>query len=332
MISEMNSQKKALITGIVGQDGSYLAELLIKKNYEIHGLVTDGQMSDHRRRWRIKGVEQQIKLHVCELVEEAQVDQILAQIQPNEIYHLASNVDPKVVFEEEIATFDINFRATINLLRAIVKIKSDCKIYCAGSSMMFGDVQESPQSEKTPMNPTTPYGIAKVAAFHFVRMYREAYGVFACTGILYNHESPRRDARFLPRKISKAVAQIKSGRLDKLTLGDIEIKRDWSYAGDVVESMWLMLQAEQPNDYVIGSGELHSIRELLEIAFDYVGLDWRKFVVKDESLIRTIEYVNLCADPRMARADLHWQPKVKFRELIIDMVREDLNLAESMYD
>jgi GDPmannose 4,6-dehydratase len=332
MIQEQVPRKKALITGIVGQDGSYLVELLLEKNYEIHGLVNSEHLADSGRRWRIRGIEAQIKLHECDLMDGGQIDNIVAQALPDEIYHLASNVDPKVVFEEEVATFNINFWATINLLQSIKKFKRDCKIYCAGSSLMFGEVRESPQNEQTAMNPTTPYGIAKVAAFHFVRMYREAYGVFACTGILFNHESPRRDERFLPRKISKAVAQIKLGTQNRLALGDIEIKRDWSFAGDVVESMWLMLQAEKPRDYVIGSGELHSIRELLEVAFGYVGLDWRDFVVKDESLIRKIEYINLCADSKRAKAELHWKPKVGFRELIVDMVKEDLKFAGGKYD
>jgi GDPmannose 4,6-dehydratase len=327
-----NSRKKALITGIVGQDGSYLTELLLKKNYEVHGIVSYAQNANPDKRWRINGLETQIKLHECDLIDAGDIDNIVAVVLPDEIYHLASNVDPKVIFEEEIATFNINFWITINLLRAVKKFKHDSKIYCAGSSLMFGDVQECPQSEQTTMNPTTPYGIAKVAAFQFVRMYREAYGIFACTGILFNHESPRRDEKFLPRKISKAVAKIKFGKQNLLTLGDIEIKRDWSFAGDVVESMWLMLQARKPSDYVIGSGELHSIREILQIAFSYVGLDWQKHVIKDESLIRKIEYVNLCANPQRARTELHWKPRVGFRELIIEMVREDMKLIKGTHD
>lgn len=332
MSSEGNLKKKALITGIVGQDGSYLAELLISKGYEVHGLISNDQLSDSKRRWRISKIEQLLKLYSCDLMDSSQINKMVIKILPDEIYHLASNVDPNVEFSGEIATFNINFLMTINLLRAIKIVNNNCKIYCAGSSLMFGEVKESPQSEQTAMNPTTPYGIAKVAAFHYVRMYREAYDIFACTGILFNHESPRRDERFLPRKITKAVAQIKFGRQSQLTLGDIEIKRDWSFAGDVVESMWLMLQAEKPRDYVIGSGQLHSIRELLEIAFEYAGLDWREFVVRDESLIRKIEYINLCADTKSAKTELNWKPRVSFRELIIDMLKEDLKLTESTYD
>jgi GDPmannose 4,6-dehydratase len=193
---------------------------------------------------------------------------------------------------------------------------------------MFGTVHSSPQNEATPMNPTTPYGIAKLAAHHFVRMYREAYGIYACTGILFNHESPRRDEIFLPRKITKAVANIKAGRQDRLLLGDIELKRDWAYAGDVVESMWLMLQQDIPDDFVIGSSELHSIKELLQIAFRLVDLNWQDYVVLDSGLLRNIEYVNLCADSRKAREKLGWTPKVHFKELVELMVQNDLELVK----
>ena len=247
---------------------------------------------------------------------------------PDEVYHLASDVEPKLVFEEEGKTFNVNFLGTINLLHAIKQHKPESRLYCAGSSLMFGSVNTLPQSEETPMNPNTPYGIAKVAAHHFSKMYREAYGIFVCTGILFNHESPRRDECFLPRKITKAAARIKAGRQDKLLLGDIEVKRDWSFAGDVVESMWLMLQHDTPRDYVIGSGELHSIKELLQLAFGHVGMDWQQYVVSDPSLLRKVEYVNLCADPAKARNELGWEPKIQFRELIELMVNNDLKQVE----
>jgi GDPmannose 4,6-dehydratase len=246
---------------------------------------------------------------------------------PDEIYHLASNVDPRVVFEDEINTFDNNFRAAINLLHAIKLNKNDSRLYCAGSSLMFGDVKETPQNEQTCMKPTTPYGIAKVATFHFINMYRQAYGIFACTGILFNHESPRRDDRFLPKKITKAVANIKLGLQDSLVLGNIDLKRDWSFAKDVVTSMWLMLQASEPKDYVIGSGELHTIRDILDIAFDSVGLDWREFVVSDDKFFRKIEYDNLCADSSKARVELNWKSTLTFEEMIADMVCSDLKIV-----
>jgi len=320
--------KKAIITGITGQDGSYLAELLLEKNYEVHGIERPSKGKDDHRLWRIFGIIDKLSLHDCDVTDSEHVESVFLSVMPDEIYHLASNVQPLVIFEEDKNTFDINFLGTFNLLHAVKKYKDNCRLYCAGSSLMFGRVHVSPQNENTPMNPTTPYGIGKVAAHHFVRMYREAYGVYACTGILFNHESPRREDIFLPRKITKAVANIKSGKQDKLLLGDIELKRDWAYAGDVVESMWLMLQQDIPDDFVIGSSELHSIKELLQIAFRLVDLNWQDYVVLDSGLLRNIEYVNLCADSRKAREKLGWTPKVHFKELVELMVQNDLELVK----
>jgi len=320
--------KKALITGISGQDGSYLAELLLEKDYEVHGLVKSLNREDVEQHWRISGIIDNLSLHGCDITNNEQVVSVFSSVMPDEVYHLASNVQPRLIFEEDKNTFDINFLGTFNLLHAVKKYKDNCRLYCAGSSLMFGRVHVSPQNENTPMNPTTPYGIGKVAAHHFVRMYREAYGVYACTGILFNHESPRREDIFLPRKITKAVANIKSGKQDKLLLGDIEIKRDWAYAGDVVESMWLMLQQDIPDDFVIGSSELHSIKELLQIAFEFVDLNWQDYVVLDSGLLRNIEYVNLCADSRKAREKLGWTPKVHFKELVELMVQYDLEMVK----
>lgn len=319
--------KRALITGITGQDGSYLAELLLDKGYEVFGIISKLQNLDEARLWRLKNCLNKVSLEVGDIYDEEDVNRIFASIMPDEVYHLASNVDPKVVFEDEINTFNINFMAAINLLRTIKLRKNDCRLYCAGSSLMFGDVNETPQNEQTSMNPTTPYGIAKVATYQFIKMYRQAYGIFACMGILFNHESPRRDDRFLPKKITKAAAQIKLGLQDRLILGNIELKRDWSFAKDVVTSMWLMLQAREAKDYVIGSGELHSVRDILDIAFDAVGLEWRDFVVSDEKFIRKIEYKNLCADSSKARHELNWMPSLTFREMIADMVYSDLKIA-----
>lgn len=327
-----DTKKLALITGIAGQDGSYLAEFLLGKNYEVHGVIADSHYQDQSRLWRLKNLEGRVKLHVIDVLNFQQTENCISELSPDEIYHLASNVDPRVIFEDEINTYNINFTGTINLLRAIHKTKTKAKLYCAGSSLMFGRVTESPQNEDSSMNPTTPYGIAKVAALHFIRMYREAYGVFACMGILYNHESPRRDDRFLPRKITKAVASIKAGKQNTLELGNINIQRDWSFAGDVIESMWLMLQAEKPRDYVIGSGVLHSIEELLEIAFGAVGLDWRKYVVVNDKFFRNIDYENLCADILKAKIELNWSPRVSFEQLILNMVETDMKLLKGSCD
>lgn len=324
--------KKALITGISGQDGSYLAELLLEKDYEVHGLVKLQNRDDVQRHWRISKIIENLTLHSCDITNNEQVASVFSSVMPDEIYHLASNVQPRLIFEEDKNTFDINFLGTFNLLHAVKRYKDNCRLYCAGSSLMFGHVHVSPQNENTPMNPTTPYGIGKVAGHHFTKMYREAYGIYACTGILFNHESPRRDEIFLPRKITKAVANIKSGNQDKLLLGDIELKRDWGYAGDVVESMWLMLQRDVPDDFVIGSSELHSIKELLQIAFQFVDLNWQDYVVIDSGLLRNVEYVNLCADSRKAREELGWKPKMNFKELVELMVKNDLALVKMKND
>lgn len=320
--------KKAIITGITGQDGSYIAELLLEKGYEVHGVENPSHGKDVHRLWRIAGIIDKLHLHTCDVTDSEQVESVFISVMPDEVYHLASIAQPRLIFEEEKNIFDVNFLGVFNHLHAIKKFKHSCRLYCAGSSLMFGAVHNSPQNENTPMNPTTPYGIGKVAAHHFVRMYREAYGIFACTGILFNHESPRRDEIFLPRKITKAVANIKAGKQEKLLLGDIETKRDWAYAGDVVESMWLMLQKNEPEDFVIGSNELHSIKELLEVAFGFLDLNWQDYVVLDPGLLRKIEYVNLCADTKKAREELGWKPKVHFRELIEQMVQNDYELVK----
>ncbi|MDP1955354.1 MAG: GDP-mannose 4,6-dehydratase [Polaromonas sp.] len=315
--------KTAIISGISGQDGSYLAELLIRKNYAVHGIIMPQAVEDPNRLWRLSGFIEKLQLHYFDVTDFEKLASLFLNCLPSEIYHLASRVEPRVIFEEERGIFEANFHGAYNFLYLMKKYKPSCRLYCAGSSLMFGAVDSSPQNEDTPMNPTTPYGIGKVAAHHFVRMYREAHGMFACTGILFNHESPRRDVNFLPRKISLAAANIKVGRQEKLLLGDIELKRDWAYAGDVVESMWLMLQQERPEDFVIGTSQLHSIRDVLDIAFGYLGLTWKDYVIQDPSLVRNIEYVNLCADISKAKSKLGWAPSVKLRELIENMVQND---------
>ena len=318
--------KKALITGITGQDGSYLTELLLSKGYEVHGTVKQGKEKKKEAFWRIAHVLDQITIHSCDVNNCGDVEIVFQLVMPDEVFHLASRVDARVLPDDEENVFRTNFFGTYYLLRTIKKYKEGCKLYCAGSSLMFGITDISPQNEKTPMNPTTPYGIAKTTAFHFVNMYRKTYGMFVCTGILFNHESPRRDEYFLPRKITASVARIKTGRQKKLILGNINTKRDWGYAGDVVKSMWLMLQQNKLEDYVIGTGELHSVKELLEIAFGYVGLKWDEYVVIDKSLVRKVDYTNLCADITKAKEKLKWKPKMSFQELIETMTAHDLKL------
>ena len=322
--------KTALITGITGQDGAYLSRLLLEKGYCIYGISRDADITSSRFH-RIKEIISRIKIIQCNLLNFNEITNIINKVMPDEVYHLASDADVSVDYEKEPDTFNINFNAGLNLLRAIKKNNPKSRIYIAGSSLMFGRVENSPQNEFTGMNPTTPYGIAKVAQYQFAKIYRETYGIFACTGILYNHESPVRDVKFLPRKITNAVAEIKAGNKDRLTLGNLDIRRDWSFAGDVVLSMWKMLQQEVARDFVIGSGEQHSIRELLDIAFGFADLDWRDYVHIDQALFRSVDYDNLCADIKSANSFLGWCPQVTFRQLIENMTKNDLELMKN-YD
>ena len=316
--------KKSLITGITGQDGSYLAEFLLEKGYEVHGTIY-GKSNDN---WRIKNIQEKIKIYECDVKNEKKINELVKLIVPDEIYHLASVVETRVIFTEEENILKTNFDSTLFFLRAIKLYSPKSKIFFAGSSLMFGDVQESPQNENTSFRPNTPYGVAKTAGFYFVKMYREDYDIFACTGILYNHESPRRDFNFLPRKITQAAAKIKFGEESKLILGNIEAKRDWGFAGDYVEAMWLMLQAEKPDDYVIGTGEIHSVKDVLDIAFEEVGLDWRKYVVVSDEFFRKEGNVSMVADISKIKSKLGWQPKIKFEELIKMMAQEDIRLVK----
>ena len=315
--------KKALITGIAGQDGIYLAELLAKKGYCVHGIVNPAT-SNNLQSENINLLSDVI-IHKCDILIYRSIEQTICEIKPDEVYHLASSVEPRVINNEEHSIFDINFIPGVNILNAVKNNLPSAKIYIAGSSLMFGNTSDLRQNETSPMRPNTPYGIAKVALYNFMKMYRNVYGINACMGILYNHESPRRSEKFLPRKISKSVAEIKSGKKSKLILGDISVARDWTFAGDVVISMWLMLQMDKPRDYVVGSGILHTVQDILEIAFNEVDLDWRNFVEINNNLFRKVEFVNLCADISRISNDLNWSPKVKFYDLIVDMVRQDIS-------
>ena len=317
--------KKALITGIGGQDGIYLALLLISQNYKVFGIINPA--SSINLRLEEKDLSSILILD-CNIADSKSVEKIIIDIKPDEIYHLASSAEPKVINNKELSIFDVNFIPGINILNAIKTYLPESKVYMAGSSLMFGHTLDSIQSEITPMLPNTPYGIAKVALFHFMKMYRQVYGIKACMGILYNHESPLRSEKYLPKKISKSVALIKAGRQFELILGDIEIARDWSYAGDIVKSMWLMLQSDFPKDYVVGSGVLHTPKDILNIAFNEVGLDWREFVKIDKSLYRSVEFIKLCADPSKIIRELKWEPQMSFKEMIISMVREDIRTQE----
>jgi len=318
--------KKALITGITGQDGSYLAESLLKKGYEVHGIVRRVALEDPEHRlWRIRHIFNKIKLHPGTLETYASIFNIVEKIKPQECYHLAAQSFVSYSFEDEFSTINTNINGTMHILSAIKQRAPKCKFYFAGSSEMFGKVRETPQNEGTPFHPRSPYGISKVAGFELTRNYREAYDIFALSGILFNHESPRRGFEFVSRKISSGAAEIKLGFSKKLRLGNLKAKRDWGFAGDYVEAMWLMLQQDNPDDYVIATGETHTVKEFAELAFDRAGLDWKKYVVTDKNFYRPAEVNLLIGDYAKAKKKLGWEPKVRFQDLVKMMVDADLN-------
>ncbi|MBI5240491.1 MAG: GDP-mannose 4,6-dehydratase [Elusimicrobia bacterium] len=322
--------KKALITGITGQDGSYLAELLLEKGYEVHGMVRRVALEDPQHRLlRITHIADRLKLHSASLESYASVFDVLQKIKPDEVYHLAAQSFVSYSFEDEFSTINTNINGTHFVLSALKHVAPECRFYFAASSEMFGKVAETPQTEDTVFHPRSPYGISKVAGFDLTRNYREAYGLHASSGILFNHESPRRGYEFVTRKITNAVARIKLGLEKELRLGNLDAKRDWGYAKDYVEAMWLMLQQSRPDDYVVGTGETHSVREFVETAFSRVGLKWRDHVKVDENFYRPAEVHTLTGDAAKARRVLGWKESVRFRQLVEMMVDADLkNLRE----
>ncbi|MCS7227546.1 MAG: GDP-mannose 4,6-dehydratase [Endomicrobia bacterium] len=317
--------KKVLITGITGQDGSYLAEFLLSKGYEVHGIVRRVALEDPEHRlWRIKHIRDKLILHCGSLESYASIFNIVEKIQPDECYHLAAQSFVSYSFEDEFSTINTNINGTMFILSALKERAPKCKFYFAGSSEMFGLVRESPQNENTPFHPRSPYGVSKVAGFYMTMNYREAYGMYCCSGILFNHESPRRGFEFVTRKITDGVARIKAGLAKELRLGNLEAKRDWGFAGDYVEAMWLMLQQVQPDDYVIATGETHSVKEFVELAFSYAGLNWKDYVIVDPHYYRPAEVFELRGDYSKAKKILNWKPKVKFKELVKMMLESDL--------
>jgi len=318
-------KKKALITGITGQDGSYLAELLLKKGYQVHGLIRRVALEDPTHRLcRIKHILDKVTLHSASLESYASIFNAVQKIKPGECYHLAAQSFVSYSFEDEFSTVTTNINGTMHVLSAVKQLAQDCKFYFAGSSEMFGLVKETPQNEDTPFHPRSPYGISKVAGFELTRNYREAYGLFALSGILFNHESPRRGFEFVTRKISSAVAAIKMKKAKELQIGNLEAKRDWGFAGDYVEAMWLMLQQSKPQDYVISTGETHSVKEFIELAFAHVGLKWKKYVRVDKALYRPAEVNLLKGDFTKAEKVLKWRPEVDFKGLVKMMVDADI--------
>ena len=325
--------KKALITGITGQDGSYLAELLLDKGYEVHGIIRrastfNTERIDHLYQDpHIQGVR--LFLHFGDIADSTNLIKLLYRLQPDEIYHLAAQSHVRVSFDIPEYTGDVTGLGTIRILEAIRETGSKARFYQASSSEMYGKAYETPQRETTPFYPRSPYGAAKVYSYWVTVNYRESYGIFACNGILFNHESPRRGGTFVTRKISHGVAHIVRGLQDKIYLGNLEPKRDWGYAKEYVEAMWLMLQQDEPGDYVIATGETHSVQEFLEEAFSYVGLDWHKYVATDPWYYRPAEVDLLVGDASKAKRELGWEAKVKFQELVRLLVDSDLKSVDT---
>lgn len=324
--------KKAFITGITGQDGSYLAELLLSKGYEVHGLIRRASTFNTSRLDPIytdpHAEKSRLFLHYGDLSDGSALARLLGKIAPTEIYNLAAQSHVRVSFDCPEYTTDITATGTVRLLEAIREVGIKPRFYQASSSEMYGMVREVPQTETTPFYPRSPYGCAKVYSFWLTVNYRESYGLHATNGILFNHESPRRGETFVTRKITRAVAHIKAGLQDKLYLGNLDAKRDWGYAKEYVEAMWLMLQQEKPDDYVIATNETHSIREFLDVAFSHAGLDWKKHVEIDPRYYRPAEVDLLIGDSSKAKRQLGWEPKVKFADLAKLMVDADIKLLQ----
>ena len=320
----------ALITGITGQDGSYLAELLLHKGYTVHGLIRRASTFNTQRLDHLyqdpHDPDARLFLHYGDLSDSGQLTNLFYKIQPDEVYHLGAQSQVRVSFDMPDYTGDITGLGTVRLLEAIRKSGVKCRLYQASSSEMFGGAP-APQNEKTPFQPRSPYAASKVYAYWMVRNYREAYGLFACNGIMFNHESPRRGETFVSRKISRGVAGILAGRQQKIFLGNLDVRRDWGYAPEFVEGMWMILQEDQPTDLVFGTQESHTVREFLEEAFGYVNLDWQEHVQIDAHYFRPLDVSHLQADARQVKKRLGWETRVKFRELVRIMVDADLTVA-----
>ena len=323
--------KIVLITGITGQDGSYLAELLLKKDYEVHGLVrADFSEKDNLKSWRIKKILKNITFHKMSIESYDDLFKLIKKIKPDEVYHLAAQAKDGYSFDNEFYTFRINLNATHYILSSVRKVNDKAKFFFAGSSEMFNDEENIPINEKTLFYPKSAYGIAKVASHYLIKNYRESFKMHATTGILFNHESPRRGFEFVSRKITHGVARIKKGLQKKIKLGNINSKRDWGHAKDYVDAMWLMLQKNKPEDYVIGTGKKHSVEDFAKKAFDHVGLNYKDYIVIDKNLFRPSEVDILLANYSKAKKELKWSPKITFEKLVSDMVENDLELLTNV--
>lgn len=318
--------KRALITGITGQDGSYLADFLLDKGYEVSGLVRRSSTLNFER---IAHIQDRLTILSGDLLDQNSLLSALAEVEPDEVYNLAAQSFVPASWTQPVLTGEATALGVVRMLEAVRRIRPGARFYQASSSEMFGKVRETPQVETTPFYPRSPYGVAKVYAHSITVNYRESYDMFATSGILFNHESPRRGLEFVTRKVSYTAAQIKLGLADELRLGNLEAKRDWGYALDYVRAMWLMLQEDQPGDYVIGTGVQYSVQDLVQLAFECLDLDWRDYVVQDERFFRPAEVETLVADPSKARKTLGWEPEVDFAGLVQMMVEADLKLLES---
>jgi len=321
--------KTALITGITGQDGSYLAEFLLEKGYRVVGMVRRTSLENFGR---IKHIQDDIEIVTGDLLDQLSLIDIIKEYKPNEVYNLAAQSFVPTSWTQPVLTGEFTALGVTRMLEAIRLVDPSIRFYQASSSEMFGKVRETPQKETTPFYPRSPYGVAKVYGHYITVNYRESYGIFACSGICFNHESPRRGLEFVTRKVSYGVARIKHGLQKELRLGNLDAKRDWGYTGDYVRAMWLMLQQDTPDDYVIATGETHSVRELVELAFSHVGLDYRDYVVVDPKYFRAAEVYLLVGDSTKARQKLGWQPTVKFEDLVRMMVEADMELVASQKD
>jgi GDPmannose 4,6-dehydratase len=313
--------KRALITGITGQDGSYLAELLLEKGYEVFGMV---RRSSAPNLWRIEHIVDRVTLRPADLLDQLSLLRLVDEVRPHEFYNLAAMSFVPASWDQPMLTGEFNSQGVTRILDVIRRVDPAIRFYQASSSEMFGKVRQVPQNEMTPFYPRSPYGVSKVFAHYITVNYRESYSLFAVSGMLFNHESPRRGLEFVTRKVTHGVARIKLGLADALSIGNLDAHRDWGFAGDYVRAMWLMLQRERPDDFVIATGVSHSVRELVEIAFAHAGLDWEKHVRVDPALLRPAEVDHLLGDASKARADLGWAPTVNFKQLVQMMVDADL--------
>lgn len=322
---------KALITGVSGQDGSYLAELLLDKGYEVHGIIRRESLEDKEHKLEnLTHIIDKIHLHVCSIDNHLGIYKIVSLVKPNECYHLAASSFVSYSFDDESSVLSSNFNSTHYLLSSIKELCPDCRFYFAGSSEMFGDAETTPQNENTKFNPRSVYGIAKLASYHLVKNYRKQHGLFASSGILFNHESPRRGYEFVTKKIVSSAVKIKLNMVDAIELGSVDSLRDWGYAKDYVEGMTMILAYEHPDDFVLATGKLHSVREFLKITFDILGLDYTRYLRINQHYIRPTESIALCGDYTKAKEKLGWQPKMGFMEMIEEMIQSEIEKQKGL--